>query len=174
MDRGCETKWNEYSLCERLTHPNYYINASYTLSWSKRKFNDLNHGEWFYDIQDRRHDLNISYAHQFNKRTLGLTFVLSTGTPVSFPVGYVPSNVFSQGYYVYDEINNYRLPLYHRLDISYTREKAGKKGRIKYKRINIYNAYARQNAVHLHVSDGKVYQYAFFSILPTITWGFKF
>jgi hypothetical protein len=157
-----------------LKQDKFYINAAYTLSWSKRKFDDLNHGEWFYNIQDRRHDLNFSYAHQFKKRTLGLTFVLSTGTPVSFPVGYVASNDFSKGYYVYDEINNYRLPLYHRLDISYTREKEGKKGRIKYRRINIYNAYAKQNAVHLHVYNGKVYQYSFFSILPTITWGVKF
>lgn len=40
----------------------------YTLSWTKRQFDNLNFGDWYPYKYDRRHDLSIVLSHTFNKR----------------------------------------------------------------------------------------------------------
>ncbi|HLT94390.1 MAG TPA: carboxypeptidase-like regulatory domain-containing protein, partial [Membranihabitans sp.] len=42
--------------------------AGYTLSWSRHRFENLNHGEWYYSRYDRRHDLEVYLNFRWNEK----------------------------------------------------------------------------------------------------------
>ena len=57
----------------------------YTLSWSSRKFDNLNQGNWYPYKYDRRNDLSIVFNHKFNdKWDCGITWVFGTGNAIHF------------------------------------------------------------------------------------------
>ena len=84
---------------------------------------------------------------------------------------------------VYTGRNEYRLPDYHRLDISFTlrgKEKPGKRFRGDWN-LSLYNAYARKNVWTINFvqdEDKPDVTHAemtyLFSIVPAITYNFKF
>ena len=84
------------------------------------------------------------------------------------PVAYINEPTFYGGYYVYDGINNKRLPAFHRLDISWVRTKYRKNNRKRDFYLNLYNAYAKQNAVYMFFADNKTYKTAVNLIIPSI------
>ena len=159
--------------------------VGYTLSWTWRKFNDLNAGEKFPAKYDRRHDLSIvaTYAHSPRWR-FGSVFVYGTGNATSLPERfYLVEGVLTQEY---SRINQYRLPSYHRLDISATytpKTKPGKKLTSNWV-FSIYNLYSRKNPYFIYYDQtGSAYngnlkvealQVSLFPILPSVTWNFKF
>ena len=155
----------------------FTANVGYTISRNNRQFADLNNGAWFPFLYDKTHDLTVLALWKISERySLAGNFALSTGTPVTLPVGYsTPDNQFD-GYYIYGSINNRRLPLYHRFDLSLTRRIKQKNGKTRQFYINIFNVYARQNAVTVYYDSntGKTYQKALFSIVPTIGYSFNF
>ena len=117
----------------------------YTLSWTNRKFDDINFGREFPYRYDRRHDVSIVAMYKFNKKwSLNGTWVYYTGNAVSVPTfsytapGYdgkfhswssfsspyatTSSEVGTSGIIEsYEVRNNYRLPAYHRLDVTAAR-----------------------------------------------------
>ncbi len=116
--------------------------VGYTLSWTNRIFEDINFGREFPFRYDRRHDVSLVAMYKFNERwSLNGTWVYYTGNAVSVPTysyaapGYdgtyhswssFPTPYMTTGSEVgtsgiiesYDSRNNYRLPAYHRLDVS--------------------------------------------------------
>src|SRR5574344_1107760 len=90
----------------------------YTLSFTKRKFDDLNGGEPFYAKYDRRHDISINLNYEIirNKLSVSAVWVFSTGNTMTIPVGYY----FLAGSLIteYSKRNEYRIDPYHRLDLS--------------------------------------------------------
>ena len=114
----------------------------YTLSWTNRKFDEINFGREFPFRYDRRHDVSIVAMYKFNERwSINGTWVYYTGNAVSVPTysyaapGYdgnfhswssfptpnstTGSDISSSGIIEsYESRNNYRLPAYHRLDVS--------------------------------------------------------
>ncbi len=152
-------------------------NINYTLSWSDRQFDELNNGKWYPFIYDRRHNLSLVVLWKINnKYSFSSNFVLSSGTPVTLPAGYSKTDRYVYNYYIYESINNRRLPLYHRLDIALIKKGKTKKGNDKQFSINIFNVYARQNPVYVYYDSntGKVYQKSFFTIIPTISYSVNF
>lgn len=150
---------------------------SYTLSRNERKFRNINKGEWYPFHYDRRHDLNILATwHINNKWSLSGNFALSSGAPVTLPVSYVDEDPINHEYYVYEGINNRRLPTYHRLDLAATHSKRTKRGNMSEFKINIFNVYARQNAQAMYFSSwsGKATQISMFSIVPTVSYSITF
>lgn len=154
---------------------------SYTLSKSRRKFNGINGGNWFNARQDRTHDLSVvaNYALS-NNWTLSGTFVFNTGNAVTFPSGKYLVNGKSLFYYT--ERNGYRMPDYHRLDLSatYDPHKTNKRFHSSWT-IGIYNAYNRKNAYTIDFRENKTnpnlteaYKIILFGIVPSVTWNFKF
>lgn len=154
---------------------------SYTLSKSRRKFSGINEGKWFNARQDRTHDLAIvaNYALS-NSWTLSGTFVFNTGNAVTFPSGKYLVNGKSMFYYT--ERNGYRMPDYHRLDLSatYDPQKTSKRFHSSWT-IGIYNAYNRKNAYTIDFRENKsnpnlteAYKIVLFGIVPSVTWNFKF
>ncbi|MDX2189913.1 MAG: TonB-dependent receptor [Bacteroidota bacterium] len=118
----------------------------YTLSWAKRQVEGVNQNREYFSTYDRRHTLNIVATYEISKRwTLGATFTYQTGRPVSLAtgktqIGDIPINVYS-------DRNGYRLPDFHRLDLSATL-----KSKVKPRRwwnseltFSVYNAYNRKN-----------------------------
>jgi len=154
---------------------------SYTLGKSERQFAEINGGEWFNARQDRTHDISIVGMYNLSKNwTLGANFVYYTGNAVTFPSGKYELNGTTM--YYYTERNGYRMPAYHRLDLSATYEP-----KMKNKRFNsswtfgIYNVYNRKNAYIIDFRDNKnnpniteAYKIALFGAIPSVTWNFRF
>jgi hypothetical protein len=165
-----------FELCVQRTEPPVTGSISYTLSWNTRQFNNLNGGKRFPFKYDRRHNLNINTRIRFsNNLHLNTTFILMSGAPYTLPVSYFPGNDIYEGYYIYSGINNVRLPIYHRLDFGLEKTGVTKNGNKKTVTINIYNAYARQNASYVYMStSGKVKQVSLFSIIPSISYSIEF
>lgn len=159
--------------------------VGYTLSWTWRKFADLNAGEKFPAKYDRRHDLSVVATYAPTPRwRFGSVFVYGTGNATSLPERfYLVEGVLTQEY---SSINQYRLPAYHRLDISATltpKPKPGKKVKSNWV-FSIYNLYSRKNPYFIYYDQtGSAYngslkvealQVSLFPILPSVTWNFKF
>jgi hypothetical protein len=157
----------------------------YTLSWTWRKFAELNAGNKYPAKFDRRHDLSIVANYELNNKwKLGSVFIYGTGNATTLPERfYIINGVLTQEY---SNINQYRLPSYHRLDISATYTPVPKKDRkIKSHWVfSIYNLYSRQNPYFIYFDqsgnpyDGSLKVEALlvslFPILPSVTWNFRF
>jgi hypothetical protein len=158
----------------------------YTLSWTWRKFPEVNSGIKFPAKYDRRHDMSLVGNYELNKRwKLGAVFVYGTGNATTMPERfYVVNGVLTQEY---SAINQYRLAPYHRLDLSATlspKERNRKKKLQSSWVFSIYNVYSRQNPYFIYFDQtGNPYngtlkvealQVSLFPILPAVTWNFKF
>jgi len=152
---------------------NFNATIGYTLSRNNRQFDELNNGAVFPFMYDKTHDLSVLALWKISEKySLAGIFSLATGTPVTLPVGYSANDELFYRYFIYESINNRRLPQYHRLDISLTRRIRMKNGNMRQFYINIFNVYARQNPVTVYYNNGKVYQKSLFVIVPTIGYSF--
>ncbi|MBE9466772.1 MAG: TonB-dependent receptor [Bacteroidetes bacterium] len=154
----------------------------YTLSWSNRKFEDINFGKTYPYKYDRRHDISIVITHKFSDNIdAGLTWVYGTGNAVTLATEqYVVKT--DNGYeYVehYEKRNGYRMAAYHRFDFSANFHKQKKWGKRTWS-FGVYNAYNRKNPFFLNFeedynNDRRVLkQYSLFPIIPSISYSFIF
>lgn len=152
----------------------------YTLSKAERKIEGISNGNYFNAKQDRTHELSLVSIYEASKKwTFAATFVYYTGNAVTFPSG--KYNVNGQTVFYYTERNGYRMPAYHRLDLSATLQ--GKKTR-KFESswtFSIYNTYNRANAFAIEFQDDpenssktQAVQTTLFKIIPSVTYNFKF
>ncbi len=156
--------------------------VSYTYSRTYRQIDGINSGVAYRAPYDRPHDISVVLNYNLNEQiSLGLTWVYLTGQPITFPVGrFVYGNTVVP---FYSGRNDYRMPDYHRLDLSVTwREKLnpGKKWHNEFN-FSIYNAYNRKNAWIINFqSDTKDPSITYaemtylFGIIPSFTYNFKF
>jgi hypothetical protein len=157
----------------------------YTFSYTWRKFPALNSGDKYPAKYDRRNDMSIVAMYELNKKwKLSGSFVYGTGNAATLPQRfYIVGGVLSQEY---SSINQYRLPSYHRLDLSAVLTPKRNEGR-KWKTewvFSIYNVYSRQNPYFIYFDqsgspyDGSLRvqakQVSIFPIIPAVTWNFKF
>ncbi len=153
------------------------VNLNYTLSWSDRQFDDINNGQWYPFIYDRRHDLSIVTIFNMNKQySFGANFNLTSGAPITLPIGFSGDDGLMYRYFIYDDINNQNLPLYHRLDLMFKNKKTTAKGRSRTWTFNLYNAYAHQNTLYISYNSytNKTYKLNSFTILPSISYTLNF
>jgi hypothetical protein len=157
----------------------------YTLSWTWRRFANLNFGDKYPAKYDRRNDMSIVAMYELNKKwKLAATFVYGSGNAATLPQRFyiVGGNLTQE----YSRINEYRLPSYHRLDLSAILTPKKNENR-KWKSewvFSIYNAYSRQNPYFIYFDqtgsplDGTLKvqgkQVSLFPIIPAVTWNFKF
>jgi hypothetical protein len=93
--------------------------VGYTLSWTTRTFPDINGGRTYYAKYDRRHDASIVLSYDLSKKwTFSTIWVYGTGNAITVPVSYyfIDGNFTTE----YGDRNAFRMPAYHRLDISAT------------------------------------------------------
>lgn len=131
--------------------------VGYTISWTKRLFQELNTGIIFPPQYDRLHDISVVLTYEILENlSMGLTWSYSTGSGMTMPVGkYYYTNTEIDGIenqnVNYSSRNEYNLPDYHKMDIN-----------IKYSTtmfslstdffINIYNAYNQPNAFAQYIA----------------------
>lgn len=156
--------------------------VSYTWSRTFRKIPEINKGESYPASYDRPHDISIVANYKLSKRIdLGANWVYSTGSAVTFPTGrFAIGNTIAP---VYSNRNAYRLPDYHRLDLSVTLRQKIKPNR-KWTgewNLSVYNAYYRKNPWVINfIADPdqpnvtKAEMTYLFGIVPAITYNFKF
>lgn len=131
---------------------------SYVYSLARHHFNELNEGEWYAPYYDRPHQVNLSGSYSLGKHwrfsgswiytSGGMQTIALEEVPIAIKLPNIPPQWLEQ----VSRKNNYRLPAYHRLDLSvnyYTKNWNFA--------ISIYNAYNRQNVyrVVLEEIDGK-------------------
>ncbi|WP_040396961.1 TonB-dependent receptor [Cesiribacter andamanensis] len=167
----------------------------YTLSRTMRQVPGINEGKAYPARYDRIHDASVVLTHDVSKRfSVSGTFVYSTGAAVSLPVGKAEVAGFTVPVYDDSRRNAFRMPNYHRLDLSATlknREKPGRWWNSSWT-FSIYNAYARKNPFAItfepvyngdpntnperdpirSVEAGAVKVYLF-SLIPSVTYNFE-
>jgi hypothetical protein len=157
--------------------------VSYTLSRSERKTPGISLNEWFLNRYDRTHNLNIVVSHTLNKKTtFSANWAFASGTPGTFADNRLEWQDWDIPYNSTEKRNNYRLPAYHRLDLSCTikgRQDRRWKGEWVF---SLYNVYARRNAYTIYFKQNDddptkkeaVRLSIIGSIIPGITYNFKF
>ena len=65
------------------------LNLNYTLSWTDRQFDELNNGDWYPFLYDRRHDFSLISIFNLNsKYSIGANFIYTTGAALTLPTGF--------------------------------------------------------------------------------------
>lgn len=166
--------------------------VGYTWSRTMRLFDrpgeTLNNGNPFPAKYDRIHDISITLQYKPNKNfDAGITWVYSTGNTATLPMQYISNggNTWESRREVpyVESRNNFRLPAYHRMDISVNFHKQKKHG-VRTWNISVYNLYNRQNPFIIYPrttesnSSGEfytgLYQRSLFPIMPSVSYIYKF
>lgn len=164
--------------------------VSYTLSKVTRVVPGVNQGKEYAANYDRRNVVNATATYDLNpKWSFGASFSYSTGRPITLPSGrYEFDGDYNPD--VITERNSYRLPAFHRLDLSATLTPQKHLDRKWHGQwiFSVYNAYNRQNPFSIYtrvtqdkdghiIGDGSqkearlIYLFPF---LPSVTYNFKF
>ena len=152
----------------------------YTLSKTEKQFDEINHGKWYSARQDRTHDVSVVAMYELNKRiSFSANWIYYTGDAVTMPSGSYVINGSIVPFYT--ERNGYRMPDYHRMDVGMTfKNKETKKLKSSWN-FSVYNVYARENAYSITFRENpdkpgtmQAVKLYLFSIVPSITWNFKF
>ena len=158
------------------------LQLNYTLSRSLRKFDEINDGNPYPAHSDRRHNLSLLASYRPSSRwTLSATFVYATGAPYTATKGiYIGGNSFLKEYGLY---NGGKLPDLHHLDLSATYWFRRSKSKHNGINLSIYNVYAHKNPLMIswdvNIDDNKAihikeHQHTVYSIIPSVSWIFKF
>lgn len=121
---------------------------AYSLAWSNRTFAEKNYGRTFPARFDNRHTINIGVSWQVSDHvTLNAQWTGHSGNRFTLLTQMWEGPVLSDDIYTDEEpvqapVNNYRLPFYHRLDLSVM---VG--NRHGYWSFGLYNAYCHMNTV---------------------------
>lgn len=156
--------------------------VSYTYSHVYRNIEGINNGKSYPAPYDKPHDVSIVFNYEHSpKWTLSANWVFSNGVPATFPSGRY--EVMGTVLPLYTARNSYRYPNYHRLDLAVSyrpRALKAKKWQSEWN-LSIYNVYNRKNAWAINFvqdEENPNVTYAektyLFSIIPSITYNFKF
>ncbi len=153
---------------------------AYTLARTERQIAGVNKGNWYAARQDKTHDIALVGIYQLNpKWTFAGTWVYQTGNAVTFPSG--KYTAADQILWYYTERNGYRMPAYHRLDLSATWQLKKRKYWSSELAFSIYNAYGRENAYTIAFKESKtdptkteIEQTSLFKWIPSVSYNFKF
>jgi len=170
---------------------NGWISYTYsrTMRQTDNKFDeDIINGKKYYpSVYDKPHDLSTVFNYQISRRwRFSGNFVLSSGRPVTLP----EQKYMFDGQQVvyYSDRNKYRMPPYHRMDVSITLDENLRKKRM-WKgswTFSIYNLYGRKNAYsifyrkdasiqQLDKHANAIYKLSVIGVpVPSITYNFKF
>jgi hypothetical protein len=166
---------------------------SYTYSRTMRKTDNtfdedvINSRKYYPSVYDKPHDLSTVMNYQISRRwRFSGNFVYSSGRPVTLPeLKYTYDN---REVVYYSDRNKYRMPPYHRLDLSITfdenlRKKRMWKGSWTF---SVYNVYGRKNAYSIYYRKessvqttdkqlNAIYKLSVIGVpVPSITYNFKF
>jgi carboxypeptidase-like protein/TonB-dependent receptor-like protein len=157
--------------------------TSYTLGRSEKRIRGItdkdpgiNNGNYYPAQYDKTHNLSMTAIYDYNdKWSFSSNFVLASGRAVTYPKSRY--EIFNLIIPHYEDRNQDRLPMSHRLDISATLRDAWGGDWI----FSIYNVYNKHNANAIRFRQNEknpqtseAVQTYLFGILPSITYNFKF
>ena len=160
----------------------------YTLSWTWRKFDEINDGEPLLASHDRRHDISIVLRQQLGKRwEATATWVYGSGSFTTLPPGrfYVQGQqaTVSRIVPLYTERNNFQQAPYHRMDAGLIYKLKPRWGEAELN-FGVYNVYNRRNVYFMYFErlpkeESKelklvARQVSLFPVLPSISFNYKF
>lgn len=156
--------------------------VSYTFSKTENKIKGIQQKDWFLSSFDRPHDLSIVAMYDIAKRlSISANFTLKSGRPFTSPVLKYEYQDATVSYF--NGLNNDRMPVYHRLDLSLTyktKEKPGKRFRSEFV-LGVFDVYNRTNPVGIYFQPdednqriSKAYKQNLYGIMPSLTWNFSF
>ena len=150
--------------------------VSYTISKTEEEFAHINNGQVFPSRYDRTHDVSLVGIWKYDTHwTFSAAWVYYTGNAVTYPGG----NYIIGGRFLpyFTERNGYRMPAYHRLDLSVTYA-FGPHSNLNF---SLYNAYNRANAFAIYFrlnhddpTKTEAVQMTLFPIIPSITYNLTF
>jgi outer membrane cobalamin receptor len=155
---------------------------SYTYSNARRTIKEINNGNAYKAPYDKPNNFAIVVNYELSKRTyIAANWIYASGTPMTVPTG--RAMIGNDLIPVYLERNGYRIPDYHRLDVSFAikgKEKPIKKWKHEWV-FSIYNVYGQKNTWALNFVQDKAdpnHTYAektyLFTYIPSVTFNFKF
>jgi hypothetical protein len=156
---------------------------AYTLAKTGRSFPEINQGRYFPAKYDRTHDLALVGSFELNpKWDFSGVLVYATGNAMTLPVGryVIEGNVINE----YQGRNTFRMPSYHRMDLSATYHHVRRKNFESEWVFSIYNVYNRKNPYYIFFdTSGNLHDYelkvtpqsvSLFPFLPSVSYNFKF
>jgi len=167
--------------------------ASYVLSRTKQKTIAESEADNFWDgkfypsLYDKPHDFSLLGTYNISRRwRFTANFVYISGRPVTLPE--IKYKYAGETLVYYSDRNKYRMPPYHRLDVSITfdenlRRKRMWKGSWT---LSVYNAYGRENPYSVYYrkagpgAENEFRKYSLYKLsvigipVPSLTYNFKF
>lgn len=131
------------------------VNYAYARSENRVEGSDfltsINRGEWYNGYFDQPHTLNTNLTLDDGKTNrISLNFVVQSNRPYTVPNSFV--TIENQPIPIFLERNNDRMPVYHRLDFSWTihNPRMIKKRWVGDWTVTVYNLYGRNNAYNIY------------------------
>jgi outer membrane cobalamin receptor len=154
----------------------------YTYAQTQYKIDGINKNRYYSPRYDIRHNLSLTGNYDFSKAwSVSSTFKLASGGFIT-----IPDQIFTidgAAFFDYSSRNNYKLPVYHRLDFS-ALYKSPKNESRRYKSqwvFSVYNVYNRKNIYSLFIkqrsddfTSASAYKMYLFGIMPSITYNLSF
>lgn len=172
----------------RLTgYTSYVYSRTMRKNTSQFEQENLWDGNYYPSIYDKPHDFSFTTTYDISRRwRFSGNFVFISGRPVTLPE--LKYSFSGESLVLYSDRNKYRMPPYHRLDLSITldenlRRKRSWKGSWTF---SIYNVYGRHNPYSVYYKKGipgpendykrySLYKLSVIGIpVPSITYNFKF
>lgn len=156
----------------------YTYSRSELLFQSENEEERINLGEYYPANFDKPHDVTIVANFNASRRfKISANFIYSTGRPITVPVSkYSYGNILSV--LNYSERNQFRIPDYHRLDLSFTLKPGHRKqNKLKGEWVfSVYNVYGRKNPYSVFFrQSGQAFRLAVLgTVFPSVTYNFKF
>jgi hypothetical protein len=155
----------------------------YSLSYSERQFDEINNGNPFPAKYDRRHEINLIVNYRpGNRWDFSAAFIYATGNTMTVPVQLylLGGNIMTE----YGETNGFRMPPYHRMDLSATYTFKPKRKFESSLNFSVFNVYNRANPflivfdiqgdiVQDHSLSVSAKQISIFPIIPSVSWNIK-
>lgn len=156
----------------------YTYSRSYQIMKGESPELAINDGDPYPSIFDQPHQLTVMLNYRLSNRIiLSSNFTYNSGRPIT-----IPEFKYSYDKYLsilnYSKRNEYRMPDYHRLDLSLT-IRSQKKPNRRYNSeviISLYNVYARKNAYSIYFDNSGTANktYILGTIFPSISLNLNF
>jgi hypothetical protein len=167
--------------------------VAYTLSKSTRQFVEINFGEPFPYAYDRRHQLNINTDYIIGekikkgktiKKDISASFNYASGKYITLatqeyqaiPLPLMEGSRYNTGWFaqrsLLNSVNNYKMPAFHNLNISYRIERQSADKTITWN-FSVYNVYNRLNPWYYYKQGDKMKQITLFPIIPSVSYTYK-
>lgn len=167
---------------------NSKLQIGYTWMQNRRKFDAFNQGLWFPANFERRHDLSCMFVQKINDNwAISGLLTIASGAPFVAPTG-ARYDEDGNVRLIFSEVNNDRLPTYHRIDVSATRTLKTTNGNTTELSFGAYNVYNRLNKTSFYFIELGLFDennqfvrsilnaksLSFLPIIPHISWTYRF